>query len=181
VIGSSNLAAGGLTWNYEANVWTTDRAVTSELEDYFDEMFEGGYTRRITPAWLKEYRRLWKERQRQLLADRRMRDQVRAIQGRDQIRKQPRRIKGHSFVFTGKIDGWPREARLYPQVRGFGGNVGVGPTSVSSADCLVHGEVLGGRKSTRKLQEARRQGVAIITEEDFMRILQSEKQSRRRR
>jgi hypothetical protein len=38
---------------------------------------------------------------------------------------------------------------------------------MGSANCLVHGEILGGRKSTRKLVKARQLNIPIISEEQF--------------
>jgi len=42
--------------------------------------------------------------------------------------------------------------------------------SMGSAECLVHAEILGGRKSTQKLIEAGVQRIPIITEEQFFNI-----------
>jgi BRCT domain type II-containing protein len=38
---------------------------------------------------------------------------------------------------------------------------------MNSAECLVHAEILGGRRSTRKLLKARERKIPIITEEQF--------------
>ncbi len=41
---------------------------------------------------------------------------------------------------------------------------------MGSTECLVHAEILGGRKSTRKLVRAHQQNIPIITEEQFFRL-----------
>jgi hypothetical protein len=42
---------------------------------------------------------------------------------------------------------------------------------MGSASCLVHGEILGGQKSTRKLVKARPMNIPIITDELFFNLL----------
>ena len=83
----------------------------------------------------------------------------------------PRRIAGHSFAFTGKIPGWPRLKKLYPIIRRLGGRAERRVSGIKSAECLVHGDIMGGRGSTRKLREARRLGVEVINQEQFLKIL----------
>jgi len=38
------------------------------------------------------------------------------------------------------------------------------------ADCLVQGDILGGRKSTQKLDAATRYDIPVITDEEFFRL-----------
>jgi HKD family nuclease len=45
--------------------------------------------------------------------------------------------------------------------------------SIGSAECLVHAEILGGRKTTRKLVKARQMNIPIITEEQFLALMRS--------
>jgi len=44
----------------------------------------------------------------------------------------------------------------------------------------VHGEILGGRKDTKKLRGARQNNIPIITEEEFFVIFEHEKKQRRK-
>jgi HKD family nuclease len=170
VVGSSNLTAGGLQNNYEASLWSDDSGAVGPLEEYFDELYQGGHARVITEPWLAVYRRLWKEREEQQEAAQRSRDRVRSIPP-ERGRSVPKRIKGEKFVFTGGIAGWPRERRLYPRVRGLGGVVGLHPGAVRTAACLVHGNRLEGKRATRKLRAARKLRVPIISEDEFFGIL----------
>ena len=45
---------------------------------------------------------------------------------------------------------------------------------LNKAECRVHGDRRGGRKTTRKLRAARHAGIDIINESDFFRILANE-------
>jgi hypothetical protein len=49
---------------------------------------------------------------------------------------------------------------------------------MANVQCLVHGEILGGRKSTRKLVRARELEVPVITEQEFFRIMKKEQKIR---
>ena len=49
---------------------------------------------------------------------------------------------------------WPRDAKLYPYVKRHGGRIAETAGAMGSANCLVHGEILGGRKNTRKSRES---------------------------
>lgn len=42
--------------------------------------------------------------------------------------------------------------------------------AMGSVQCLVHAEILGGRKSTQKLEIAHREQIPIITEEQFFKL-----------
>jgi BRCT domain type II-containing protein len=88
----------------------------------------------------------------------------------------PNRIKGHVYAFTGRIAGWPRERILYPRVERRGGRVA---KSIASAECLVHAELLGGLKTTRKLVKARQMNIPIITEEQFLKLLRAKNRETR--
>jgi NAD-dependent DNA ligase len=80
------------------------------------------------------------------------------------------------FAFTGKIPGWPRRRILYPRVEERGGQVA---KSIGTAECLVHAEILGGRKTTRKLVKARQMNIPIITEEQFLSLIKRKARNRR--
>jgi len=168
IIGSSNLTGGGLGKNYEANVLLDDRRVVQTFQDYFEEHFQGAHARRIDQRWLDQYRRLWIERKKTEQRQRRFREKARSL-GQSPS-KVLNGVKGHVFAFTGKIAGWPRKRILYPRVERRGGEVA---KSIGSAECLVHAEILGGRKTTRKLVKARQMNIPIITEEQFLKLMGS--------
>jgi HKD family nuclease len=169
IIGSSNLTGGGLSQNHETNVFLSDRRVVHEFQDYFEEHFQGAHARKVDQRWLDQYRRLWAERKKAEQRQRRLREKARGL-GRPPA-KIINRIKDQVFAFTGKIADWPRNAKLYPYVKRRGGHVAETARAMGSANCLVHGEILGGRKSTRKLVKARQLNIPIITEEQFFNLL----------
>jgi HKD family nuclease len=179
IIGSSNLTGGGLTENYEANVWVQTSALSDELADYFDEHFEGAYSSRVTSEWIDSYRREWLQRKKLLDRLRRLRQKSQAM-ARKHVGKaySAKRIKGHRLAFTGGISDWPRK-RLYPFVKRMGGEIVEGG-QISNANCLIHAE-LGRRKTTRKLRGARQFHIPIITEEDFWAVVRKEETIRRRK
>jgi HKD family nuclease len=152
IIGSSNLTGGGLSSNYETNVFVDEPRAVRQFLDYFDEHFQGAHARRVDEDWLDQYRRLWTQRKRVEEQQRRLQREARSL-GRPP-RNIPTEIKGHVFAFTGKIVDWPRDDRLYPYVERRGGSVAKKAGSMNSAECLVHAEILGGRRSTRKLLKA---------------------------
>ena len=168
IIGSSNLTGGGLAKNYEANVLIDDRKVVQQFLDYFDEHFEGAHARRVGQRWLEEYRQLWTERDKAEQRQRKLREKARGLGGAPA--NIPERIKGHVFALTGAIAGWPRSSKLYPYVEKRGGRVVKKAGGMGTAECLVHAEILGGRKSTQKLVKARQQKIPIITEEQFFEL-----------
>jgi HKD family nuclease len=45
IIGSSNLTGGGLSENYETNVFLNERRVVQDFLDYFEEHFQGAHAR----------------------------------------------------------------------------------------------------------------------------------------
>ena len=126
----------------------------------------GAHARRVDERWLDQYRQLWIERKKTEQRQRRLREKARSL-GKPES-DAPNRIKGHVFAFTGRIVGWPRTRILYPRVERRGGRVA---KSIGSAECLVHAELLGGRKTTRKLVKARQMNMPIITEEQFLRLI----------
>jgi len=166
IIGSSNLTGGGLNTNYESNVLLDDCRLVQEFQDYFEEHFQGAHARRVDERWLDQYRQLWIERKKTEQRQRRLREKASNL-GKPQSNAL-NRIKGHVFAFTGRIVGWPRTRILYPRVERHGGRVA---KSIGSAECLVHAELLGGRKTTRKLVKARQINMPIITEEQFLRLI----------
>lgn len=180
ILGSSNLTGGGLTENYEANVWVQSSTVANELADYFDEHFEGAYSSRVTPEWIVSYRKEWLQRKKLLDRLRRLRQKSQAI-ARKHIGKSytAKRIEGYRLAFTGGILDWPRTHRLYPLVKRLGGMI-VEAEQISNANLLVQTERMGGRKTTRKLRGARHFHIPIITEEDFWALVRKEETISRR-
>jgi HKD family nuclease len=168
IVGSSNLTEGGLSTNYETNVFIDDRRIVQEFVDYFEEHFEGAHARKIDQQWLNQYKRLWAERKTAQELQHRLREKARSLGVPPP--KIPKKLGGHTFVFTGKIADWPRDGKLYPYVERHGGHVAKGVWAMGPADCLVHAEILGGRKSTQKLVRARQLKIPIITEDQFFRI-----------
>lgn len=169
IIGSSNLTVGGLATNHEVNV-LLDRESTAlrHLVDYFDEQFEGAHAVDVEQAWLDEYEGTWPARNEAIEREKEARLRSRAL---DRPPKAtPTRIAGKTFAFTGKISAWPRR-RLYPYIARLNGNIVQNAARITSAQCLVHGEILGGRTSTKKLVRARSEGIPIITEEHFLKLL----------
>lgn len=179
VLGSSNLTHGGLIANYEANVLVNEKTVVRALLDYFDEYFLGAYARRIDDLWFSNYLRWWTERKKAEKKLQKIREKVRKLPAKRMLPKAlPKRIKDEVFAFTGKIEDWPREAKLYPTVRKLRGRIATAAKSIKSAACLVHGEILLGKKTTNKLRGARQYGIPIISEDEFFQILSHEKRLR---
>lgn len=180
VIGSSNLTQGGLVENYEANIWVQSVSIVNQLAEYFDEHFEGAYSSRVTADWVADYRKEWLRRKKLLdrLRDLRQKSQVTAHK---HVLKPgfPKRIKGQRLAFTGGIPDWPRSSKLYPLVKRLGGRL-VEAERISNADCLIHAELMGGRKTTRKLRGARHFQIPVITEDDFWAIVRKEEALRAR-
>jgi HKD family nuclease len=176
IVGSSNLTNGGMGMNYEANVWLDDRDIVGTFLDYFTEHFQGGRARNVSEAWLEQYRAYWAQRKKLIEALRRVREKIRRLRARPTSRKPvPKRVRGHTFAFTGKITDWPRERRLYPLVNRLKGTVVKHAKGIVRVDCLVHGDILGRKKTTRKLCTARQNGVPIIQEEEFFMIVKRER------
>lgn len=175
IVGSSNMTGGGLHKNYEASIWTDESAAVDATFDYFDEVHQGSHAQPITPEWLREYRRLWREHERNRRAADRIRTRVRAIGSGSSRSDALKQIEGTKFVFTGGIADWPRERKLYPRVKALGGLIGSKASALSTADFLVHGNRLEGRKATVKLRRARRLKVPILSEETFLRVMRNAK------
>jgi HKD family nuclease len=180
IIGSSNLTGGGLMKNHEANLWVQSGKAVNDLTEYFDEHFEGAYSSKVTPEWLADYRKTWVLRKKLFDRLRRLgRKNPPPILQRIRTKDFPRRIKGTFIAFTGGISGWPRKRKLYPLVKGLGGEIAeIG--GVARADGLVQAEFPRGQKTTRKLRRANETHIPIITEEDFWGIVSREKYLRRR-
>jgi HKD family nuclease len=180
IVGSSNLSLGGLGCNLEANVLVDGGGVVGELKGFFDELFEGGRAKQIDTMWLDSYRELWKQQRAARMKLDRLQKKAKFIRTRPAVRATvPSRIRKHSFAFTGRIAGWPRESTLYPIIEQYGGNVNEFE-GLNKAECLVHGDIRGGTQTTRKLRAARRDGIDIISQSDFFRILDNEKRLRKR-
>lgn len=181
IVGSSNLTSGGLECNLEANVRVDGAGVVREFEGFFDELFEGGRAKDIGKAWLDSYRLLWKQQRAARMKLDRLQKKAKGIRTRRPLKtKVPTRIRGHSFAFTGRIAGWLWEWELYSTIRKYGGTVKEFE-GLSKAECLVHGDIPGGADSTRKLRAARRDGIEIISQSEFFRILDNEERLRRRK
>jgi HKD family nuclease len=178
ILGSSNLTLGGFGENFEANLVVDDAPGTRKLTDYFDELFEGARARPITEGWLESYRRFWRKAKRLDQAQRQNRLKIRQLETEPRESGIPKRIRGLKYAFTGKIHKWPREKRLYPKVEEYGGRIARKANSMAGANFLVHGDILGERKSTLKLKAARRRNIPIITEEEFFGAIKKEKRKR---
>jgi HKD family nuclease len=181
IVGSANLTNGGLSENYEASVFVEDDRAVHSLLEFFNENFKGSHARKIDPAWLVKYREVYRRRDKALRALKLMRDKTRRLRAkRPQSTPAPPRVRGHTFAFTGTISGWPRDRELYPLVRRLGGDVADKAGSMGRANCLVHGNILGGAKSTRKLEVAERRQLPVITDEEFFKIVERERRKRLR-
>ena len=168
IIGSSNLTEGGLSTNYETNVLVDDARVVRQFLDYFEEHFVGAHANEVDRFWLEQYKHVWTERRKIEEHQRRLRDKARSL---GKVRADlPRRLRGHIFAFTGGIAEWPRHSRLYPYVIKHGGQVAKSANSMAGAECVVHANILGGRKTTQKLLTARERNIPIITEEQFFEL-----------
>jgi HKD family nuclease len=180
IVGSSNLTSGGLGCNLEANVRLDGAGLVRELEGFFDELFEGGRAKDIGETWLDSYRLLWKQQRAVRMKLDRLQRKAKGIRTRRPVTTMvPTRIREHSFAFTGRIAGWLREAKLYPTIRRYGGTVKE-YAGLNKAECLVHGDIPGGKDSTRKLRAARRDGIEVISQSEFFRILDNEQRLRKK-
>lgn len=168
IIGSSNLTGEGLDANYETNVLLDDERVVRQFLDYFEEHFQGAHAKPVDEFWLDQYTHLWTKRKRAEERQRRLREKTRTL-GKPSA-NIPHHLRGHVFAFTGAIADWPRESRLYPYILKRGGHFARSADSMAGAECLVHGDILGGRKTTKKLKAAREHNIPIITEEQFLKL-----------
>ena len=175
LVGSSNTTTGGLSRNYEVNVRLSDAAVIAEFEQYFDELFRDVAAKPIDREWLRDYRKIWNEHrslQKRLVG---LQKKASSIPVATPLKTSaPDRIRGNVFVFTGKIQNYPRKAVLYPLVTKYGGEfVEIG--KIKKANCLVRADTPSSRQETRKLVEARNRNIAQITEGKFLSLLNKEK------
>ncbi len=169
IVGSSNFTGGGFNSNYEANLWICENAATNRLREYFDEHFEGAYSKQVTSDWINSYREDWLRRRKEI-------DRLQKLPLGSYASQRvnigevypPKRIDGQRIAFTGRIADLPRHSKLYPLVRRLGGYI-VEAEGIAKANCLVHAEIMGGH-NTIKLKEARKSGVPVITEKDFWRL-----------
>ena len=179
IVGSSNLTGGGLAANYEANVLIEDRQAISDLAAQFEAMFHGAYATPVTPDWFAAYRAAWQERKDNLAEAARLRERTRKEPDPAPRRRTlPKRIKGNTFVFTGRIHDWPRPSRLYPYVEKLGGFIGMKASALPTAAALVQGELMG-FDDTLKLRTARGLGSLIITQDEFFEIAEAEEHMKR--
>ena len=178
ILGSSNLTGGGLSTNVEANVLVKDASDVRSLWDNFDEHFEGGHAKDVDTEWLDGYQQIWQEQQ-ELWEKwrRRSAGASRLPTKRTQSQPIPKRIQGSHFLFTGGIPEHPRW-ELYPEIERLGGVVRKNANSAGTVHCLVHGNIVG---ATVKLKAARKIGTPIIHEEQFLAILDRERELRRKK
>ena len=169
-----------MTENYEANVLVSNDTANALLI-YFDELFAESRAQEITDDWLQHYRAVWKERRESEKKWRRDRERVQRLNLKFLDKKAPLRgVEGLAFCFTGRIEGWHREQRVYPAVRALHGRIVTRARDIRSANYLVHGGILGGEKTTRKLAEARRNNIPIIGVDQFLQALYREAKRQRR-
>ena len=180
ILGSSNLTGSGLNANVEANVLVNDARVVKQLWSNFDEHFEGGHAKDVDTTWLTRYRKIWQDRK-DLLKDWRqnLAKIYRVPTRQTQLRAIPKRILGTHFLFTGRIPEHPRR-ELYPEIEQWGGVVRTSAKSAGTVHCLVHGNIVGGN-TTVKLKAARNLGTPVIYEEQFLAILDRERELRKRK
>jgi HKD family nuclease len=171
IIGSANLSGRGFGENIEASVLVDDRTTVESLADFFEELFEGYQGEEVDRKWLAGYRANWSERRRANQEAEKARRRVREIPPVGLKMPIPRRIRDHAFAFTGRIPGWPREARLYRKVRAMGGRVVARAEHIDQADCLVQGILQGDGEETHKLRGARQKGIGIIGMDQFLSLL----------
>jgi HKD family nuclease len=180
IVGSSNLTGGGLVENYEANILVRVGSVSSKLAVYFDEHFHGAYSSDVTSEWIAKYRSEWEKRQKFFarLSQLRRKAQVAARRSaRNSLASE--QIEGRRIAFTGKIKDWPRKAKLYPKVERLGGQI-VEVDQIVNADYLVHAELMGGRKTTRKLRGARNYEIPVFTQEHFFDLVDKTESKRKK-
>jgi HKD family nuclease len=103
IIGSSNLTGGGLSENYETNVFLNERKVVQDFLDYFEEHFQGAHARRVDQRWLDQYRQLWVERKKTEQRQRRLREKARSV-GKPPS-NVPNRIKAVRLRLQGESPG----------------------------------------------------------------------------
>lgn len=179
ILGSANLTLSGFEENIEVGVSIEDRKVVEALWEYLEELFEGGRAKEVDEQWLAGYRKLWNDRARLLSELNDLSKKARELGPSKKEEAQiPRRIKGGRFLFTGKLSVWTR-SQVCDLVKELEGEALTGDASAGTVHCLVHGELLGGRTSTRKLQAARKEHTPVISEDQFRAILASEQKCRR--
>jgi HKD family nuclease len=182
IVGSANLTNGGLVENYEVSTFIDEQFAARACLAFFDENFKGGYARRVDSTWLDRYKSVFDQRLKARKAFERARRRALRLRARRIASKPlPPRIRGYKFGFTGKIEDWPRDSKLYPFIRRQGGAIAAKPSALHDAACLVHGEILGGKKSTRKLAAAEGFDIPVISPEAFFKIADREKGKKARR
>jgi HKD family nuclease len=183
ILGSSNLTGGGMVKNLEVNLFLDDASSIKDLDQYFYELFEGGRARPVSDTWLETYSKHWTnlkkvEEAKKALRAKLPRPQT-TVHGKNA--PIPNRIRGFKFAFTGKIEGYPRDLVLFPLVEKLGGTIALRYDSMASADALVHGNVMGGSETTKKLEEAKLRNIPVISEDEFFKAVAKEKQVRARK
>lgn len=172
IIGSANLSGKGLEVNVEASVFVDDRSTVKSLAGFFEAHFEGYQAEAVDRKWLAGYRATWIERRRANDATEKARRKASEIAPVPPKKPIPRRIQGHTFAFTGRIPGWPREARLYRAIADMDGRIVARAEHIDQAHCLVQGILQGDREETHKLRGARQKGIGIIGMEQFLKMLE---------
>ena len=178
IIGSSNLTAGGLSENIEANVAVDDRTAGQQAIKDFDKVFNGVLAKPVDDDWVADYRPVWATRQRDW--DRLERSRRKLDRLSEKVRVAaglPMRIEGHRFAFTGKLNRGTRQ-QLIEEVARYGGTVLDNPASIPGVDCLIRGTLSSAQKSTHKLRNAKRSGIRVVDETRFLEIVAAEKTKR---
>lgn len=168
IVGSSNFTSGGFVKNYEASLLTKRREPVESLKAYFTELFSGNHAVDVDRTWLRSYRQ-WRKTAKKLLSLRRKLQRKRPHHLVKKARPALATLVGKRLAFTGTIRGWPRERRLYPEVRRLGGEIANRAKSMASADALIKGNILD-RESTKKIKAAEDRGIPTLSVEHFFRL-----------
>jgi HKD family nuclease len=167
MLGSSNLTKGGFSVNEEANLFVSVAAIVKNLRSHFETWFTDTHAKPISKGWLADYRKLWKERSAIRNQEKVLQKKVHKI--KVHTSEVPARIEGKRFCFTGGIPDYPRK-KLYPLIEHLGGIVVKNADRLQGADCLVHAGMRDDR-TTKKLRIARKLGVPIMKQDDFLVLL----------
>jgi NAD-dependent DNA ligase len=176
------MTGGGMIRNLEVNLLLDNSSAVEDLEHYFFQLFEGGRARLVSETWLEAYTKHWNmlkkiEGEENALRAKLPRPEI-MVNGRKA--PIPNRISGFRFAFTGKIEGWTRESELYPMVRKMGGTIALRFDSMATANALVHGNIMDGSETTKKLEEAKLRNIPVISEDEFFKAVKKEKQARQK-
>jgi hypothetical protein len=172
IIGSSNLTDGGMSRNYEANVFINDQGIAKALLDYLEEHLEGahhplgmrnGLERTNNFGRVEKNSRGAAEEKVALRADTQLIPfRIRAIV----LHLRARLANGHVL----------RSLSDCAEIRG---EVTQNVNAIARSDCApVHGEIMGGRRTTESCRERTRTDTSYHRG-GFFKILSKEKRLRR--